>query len=229
MTEARARRRALPLLLLLSAGLVLIGALRWATLNLDGMDRFASVPTPAFIVLTVFVAIRITHGPMTWRDLGIAVPFKPFQHVALGLAGAAAIALAGEALNPLWLNVFGETRNLARFESASTIPGLLAFLALSWTFAAVGEEIAFRGVLMRGLTMALGGGAAPALIALLVQAAVFGLVHSYQGAAGIAATTVSGLIFGGVVLLARGTLWPAMLAHGFANTYGLVSLYLESG
>jgi membrane protease YdiL (CAAX protease family) len=146
----------------------------------------------------------------------------------LGLAGAAAIVGAGVALEPVWLRLFGETRDLARFDGTATLSGLLGFLALSWTFAALGEEIAFRGVLMRGLSSALGNGAGTTALALLLQAGVFGLVHTYQGPAGIAATTVSGLIFGVVVLVARGSLWPAMLAHGFANTYGLVSLYLAN-
>jgi len=227
MTDAA--RRTLPLLIAFAIGLIAIGLFRGATLNVESMASYSSLPTLAFIGLTAFVAIRLTHGPMTWRDIGVTLPFRPLEHVALGLGGAAAIIIAGEALEPLWLTVFGETRNLTRFDAATTLPGLMAFLALSWTFAAVGEEIAFRAVLMRGLKVALGGGAVTTAVVLFVQAGVFGLVHFYQGPAGIAATTVSGLIFGIVVLLARGAIWPAMLAHGFGNTYGLVSLYLESG
>jgi len=224
--NAKSAKQALPAIMLFAVGLVAIGALRWAAANLESFAQFASVPTPAFVVLTVVVLLRIVRGPIGWSGIGIGQPFRPVAHLALGILGAAAIVAAGQLLEPVWLELFGETRNLSRFDSATTLPGLLWFLLLSWTFAAVGEELAFRGVLMRGLSMALGGGTGPVILALLIQAVVFGFAHAYQGPAGIAATMISALIFGTVVIMARGSLWPAMLAHGLANSVGLIWLYV---
>lgn len=61
--------------------------------------------------------------------------------------------------------------------------------------------------------------------ALLLQAAIFGLIHAYQGPAGIAGATTSGLVFGALTLAARGSIWPAALAHGVNHAIGLIQIY----
>jgi len=227
MTEARPP--SFPLIAFFASGLIAIGALRWATLNLEEWNQFAELPTPAFIVLTVLVGIRVMRGHGGWGAVGLGDGLRPLPHISLGLVAAAIAILAGNLLEPVWIQIFGAGRNLDRFEGAATLPGLLAFLALTWTVAAFGEELAFRGILMKGLARVFGGSRGALLLALLLQAIVFGLVHAYQGPGGMAAVTVSGLVFGGAVLAGRGSLWPAILAHGFTNTYGLVSLYVTSG
>jgi membrane protease YdiL (CAAX protease family) len=78
----------------------------------------------------------------------------------------------------------------------------------------------FRSALPRSRILAL-------VAALLLQALIFGLVHAYQGPVGIAATMSHGLILGALTLAARGTIWPAALAHGFSNTVGLLLVYLD--
>lgn len=227
MTDAAPARSALPLLAVFAAGLALIGALRWATLKVENIEGWTGLPSLAYIALTVLVALR-ARAPIRWANMGFGTSFRPVSHIALGLAGAAAVVLLGDLLEPVWQQFFGEARDISRFESVSTLTGLLFLLALTWTFAAFGEEFAFRGVLMGGLRTVLGGGAGATLIALLLQATVFGLIHAYQGPAGIVGTFLSGLIFGVVALAARGSLIPAILAHGLANTFSLVSLYLAS-
>lgn len=229
MTEqSRTPRAELPLLLLYTAGLIAIGTLRWAAINIESMERFAGIPSPAYIVLTVLMALRLSRGPIGWRNMGFGVYFKPLIHIPLGIAGAAAIVLAGDIFEPPWESIFGVTRDISRFDAVITLPGLIAFLTLTWTFAAFGEEFAFRGVIQGGVRTALGGGAGAAFVAFIIQAIAFGLIHSYQGPTGIAGTTLSGLIYGALVLLARGSLWPAVFAHGFANSFSLVSLYLAA-
>lgn len=223
-----APRSVLPLMGFFAAGLVAIGMLRWATLHVDRWDRFAGVPSPAYVVLVIVVALSARRR-IGWSRMGFGVPFNPVPHIALGLAGAAAVVLAGLTLEPMWTSLLGVERDVSRFDAASTLPGLLMFIAISWTFAAFGEEFAFRGVLFGGLRAALGNGGGATAVALVLQAFVFGLIHTYQGPAGVAGTMVSGLIYGSLVLLARGSLWPAVLAHGLGNTYGLVSLYLANG
>jgi membrane protease YdiL (CAAX protease family) len=36
---------------------------------------------------------------------------------------------------------------------------------------------------------------------------------------------VNGLVYGTAVFAARGSVWPAVLAHGGANTIGILTLY----
>ena len=37
-----------------------------------------------------------------------------------------------------------------------------------------------------------------------------------------------GLIFGAITLAARGSIWPAAVAHGSSNSIGIMELYLGS-
>ena len=120
------------------------------------------------------------------------------------------------------------TRDLARFSGVSgSSVELMKLLALNWAVAAFGEELAFRIVLMRGIAFALGDSRTAFGVALIFQAVVFGLVHAYQGPAGISGAAINGLIFGGLTLAARGSIWPAAIAHGSSNTIGIMELYLS--
>jgi membrane protease YdiL (CAAX protease family) len=99
---------------------------------------------------------------------------------------------------------------------------LAALLAASWTVAAFGEEIAYRIVLMRGTSFALGDSGIAKCLALVLQAMMFGLIHAYQGSTGIVSSATSGLVFGAVTVVGRWSIWPAAIAHGVNNTIGIV-------
>lgn len=136
--------------------------------------------------------------------------------------------MTGYLLEPLFERLLGGTRDLTRFSGVAASPAeLLKLMALNWTFAAFGEELAFRILLMRGVAFALGDSQLAFGSALVVQAVVFGLVHAYQGPAGIVGTTINALIFGGLTLAARGSIWPAAIAHGSSNSVGIMGLYFS--
>lgn len=80
------------------------------------------------------------------------------------------------------------------------------FVALALS-AGIWEELLFRGFLIAWFAHWLG-----APMAVLAAAIAFGLGHLYQGAAGVAKTTVAGLIAGGLYLL-TGSLWIPMILH----------------
>lgn len=144
----------------------------------------------------------------------------------LAAAGVVTIQVVGLLLDPVLACFIDEGRDLSRFSGIAGSPGALAqLLVMNWTFAAFGEELAFRIVLMRGIAFGLGDSRSARIIALVLQAIVFGLIHMYQGPAGIAGSMVNGLIFGALVLLGRGSIWPAALAHGANNTIGIFQLY----
>jgi membrane protease YdiL (CAAX protease family) len=101
----------------------------------------------------------------------------------------------------------------------------LMYLGIVWTFAAFGEEIAYRGYL---LTRAADiGGRTPLAwwIGVIVVSVLFGYGHYYKGPAGILDSAVAGLILGAAYLLAGRNLWASVLAHGFIDTVAVVALY----
>jgi len=101
----------------------------------------------------------------------------------------------------------------------------LLWLGIVWTWAAFGEEIAYRGYL---LTRAadLGARSRAAYWAGVVFVAVlFGIGHYYKGPSGIIDSGVAGLILGAAYMLSGRNLWASILAHGFIDTVGVIVLF----
>lgn len=193
----------------------------------DGVTgSLSGYATIVYVGASVAAAVLFIRAGVPVRRVGFTGGQSPLFYLALGIAGVALLQLAGALLEPLWERIFGAQRDLARFAAVEgSVSQLAVVLALNWTVAAFGEEIAFRILLMRGVAFALGDSRIAFAVALIVQAIVFGLVHAYQGPAGVAGATVSGLIYGGLTLAARGSIWPAALAHGLNNTIGLLAIY----
>ena len=217
------------IVVLFGAGLIVSGLLRLYNLRTDNPPPFTAYATLVYIVVTVFAAVLLSRAGLPMKRLGFGLRFQPVRYLALAAIGVGLIQLFGLLLDPLAERAFGTTRDLSRFSDVAGSPtALLQLLALSWTVAAFGEELAFRIVLMRGIAFSLGDSRTAFGIAVIAQAIVFGLVHAYQGPAGVVGTGVNGLIFGALVLAARGSIWPAAIAHGANNTIGILSLYLAS-
>lgn len=118
--------------------------------------------------------------------------------------------------------------DLSDFHSlVGNLPASLAMLALVWTFAAFGEEMAYRGYML-DRAAALGHHSASAYAtAAVVVSLLFGIGHFYQGIAGMVGASVSGLFFGFLYLSGGRNLWLPILAHGFSDTIGLGLIYFD--
>lgn len=111
-------------------------------------------------------------------------------------------------------------------ELAGNIRLTLLYLPLIWGFAALGEEVSYRGYLLNRTAQAGGGSMGAYLLAVLVTAVLFGYGHYYKGPAGVVDSGVAGLVLGAAYLLAGRNLWVTILAHGFIDTFGLGMAYL---
>lgn len=210
-----------------TAGLLVSGGLRLLHLRTEDPPDLAAFATEIYIGLTILTAVLLRRSGVPVRRLGFDLPFKPIKYLVLAAIGVGLIQLAGFLFESFWERLFVETRDLSRFSDvAGSLTELLKLMALNWTVAAFGEELAFRILLMRGIAFVLGDTRAAFGVALVVQALVFGLVHAYQGPTGIVGTLINGLIYGGLTLAARGSIWPAAIAHGSSNSIGIVKLYL---
>lgn len=89
-----------------------------------------------------------------------------------------------------------------------------AFLSLN---AGLGEELFFRLVLPLVLVALLGN----ALLAFVITTLVFGLMHTYQGIAGVIATTIVGAVMG-AIYLATGNIWIVVILHAAIDLNGLL-------
>ncbi|MDH3512859.1 MAG: CPBP family intramembrane metalloprotease [Gammaproteobacteria bacterium] len=212
---------------LFAAGLIALGVLRFFHVRSDDPSTLTAYATEIYIGLTIVAAVLLRRSRVPMKRFGFGLTFEPVRFLVLAAVGVGLIQLAGSLLEPLWERVFGGTRDLARFSDVAGSPvDLIKLMLLNWTVAAFGEELAFRIVLMRGIAFALGDSRKAFVMALVVQAIVFGFVHAYQGPAGIFGTALNGLIFGSLTLAARGSIWPAAIAHGSSNSIGIMALYL---
>ena len=94
-----------------------------------------------------------------------------------------------------------------------SLPEILLWIAVSIT-AGFCEEIAFRGYLQRQFH-ALSGSIA---VAVLAQALVFGLAHSYQGWKSVIVITTLGVLYG-ILAVWRRNLGANIVAHAFSDVW----------
>lgn len=164
------------------------------------------------------------------RELGFARPGNWPRTIALGIALGGLVQLASVmALEPLIERLTGMPLDLSAFDAIRGNAGALAaWLAIVWVLVVFTEEVIFRGFLMTELRKVLGE--RPAMLAanLAAMAVLFGLAHWYQGASGVLATGIVGLLLGIVFVRARFNLWLPILVHGFIDTVGLTLIYLNA-
>jgi len=124
-----------------------------------------------------------------------------------------------------WIFLAGA--DCARLANEITGNAKIALLALLlvWTFAAFGEEIAYRGYLLmraadigRRSTTAYWAG-------IVVVSILFGYGHYYKGPSGIIDSGIAGLILGAAYMLAHRNLWACILTHGFIDTFGVIDAF----
>jgi membrane protease YdiL (CAAX protease family) len=165
---------------------------------------------------------------MGLRGIGLSQPKSWKKVVFLGIGvGVGLQLLSLYVIEPILAKLTGQLPDLSQFSSLKgNIQFLLMWLGISWTVAAFGEEIVYRGYLMNRVTDLLGKTKCAWLVSLCLSAFLFGLIHYYQGAAGMISTGISGLVFGLLYLVTKRNLWAAILAHGAYDTAGFLLIFL---
>lgn len=167
-----------------------------------------------------------------WRDAGFFIPRRWFSYLLLGLLLFFAVFAFKTFVNPLIVD-FAERYfsgdGTAQGRDYAFIEGdpaaLLKWVALVWVFAAIGEELFFRGLLLTRLERVFGGGALAAVMAIAVQAALFGLHHWSSGSVAMLTSGAVGVLYGAAFMAFRKNLVPLIVAHGLWDTFGLTMIY----
>lgn len=127
---------------------------------------------------------------------------------------------------PILNHLTGTTQDLSSFDNLQGDLADLAFLLIAtWTLAAFGEEIVYRGYMQRRVRDILGDGREGIVVAVLLTSLLFGIAHVEQGIIGAILTTMDAVVFSAIKLKYNDNLWAAILAHGFSNTIGIVTFY----
>jgi hypothetical protein len=98
-------------------------------------------------------------------------------------------------------------------------------VALSWTLAAFGEELVWRGYLMNRAADLGRGSRFAWIFSLLLVSAVFGSSHSDQGLTGQIIEGVAGFFLGLMYLRSGRNLAVPIVAHGACDTLDMVLLF----
>ncbi|MEO1042105.1 MAG: type II CAAX endopeptidase family protein [Pseudomonadota bacterium] len=207
---------------------ILVVTAIWAGLIMARIPHTAPIAMLASIIAITIFQLTRKEG---WSDLGLRFPrnWKGFGAGTLATIGVFASIVV---LSPLVFQLADSLTGGAERElpEVATVAQLLMLLLLSWTSAAIGEEMVFRGFLMTRLAEMFGRSAISWVVALVFSSIIFGALHAYQGINGILVTGLVGFIFGVWYLIGRRNLLPLMIAHGLVDTMSVVALYLvETG
>ena len=191
-------------------------------------DAFGLVPLTQTIFLLPLVWISLRLRGERWSTIGFARPRRTGRAIAVGAVAGVALELFAVFVTTPWISAFfGVEPDYSDLkEIRGNLALLLVFLALSWTLAAFGEEVTFRGFLMKRVAELFGGSRAAWVVSLLLSSMLFGWGHTEQGVSGWVQEGLSGFLLGVLFLLAGRNLVVPIVAHGVSNTLAFVLIYL---
>jgi membrane protease YdiL (CAAX protease family) len=180
------------------------------------------------LAVLAIVSMRLRAARWDFSTLGFRRPRSWRLIVVVALVAAALrLLLSDFVIEPLTSAIWPpESLPEHADEIAGNLRNALIALALVWTFAAFGEELAYRGYLLNRAAEAFGSTLPAFWLAAVVSAVLFGYGHFYKGPAGILDSGVAGLILAAAYLVTGRNLWTCILAHGFIDTFAVAWLYL---
>jgi uncharacterized protein len=197
-------------------------------------DAFWTYAGPISLLASVVVAtVCLRRNRERWADLGFNRPASIFRMLSWSAVALVVTMVAGFVIE-IAISSAGiersdgaDPRYAGRFAALPGNTGLFVYwVSVSWVVGAFAEEMLFRAMLFTRLERLFSGTAYPVLIAVALQAIVFGQQHFYyQGWSGALATGGIALISGALYLLLKRNLWPLVISHGLANTIGITLIY----
>jgi uncharacterized protein len=193
--------------------------------NLPGMGSrlsgyFTVIVEEWVLVLLVWLALHhrgLSFDELVGRRWQSAKDF--FRDLGLGIALIIVVVPTVSGL--MHLLRFHSDKTLATL-TPKTIFEVVVWLVLSWS-AAFGEELVFRGYLMRQF----GGWTGSRVLGVVLQGVAFGLAHGYYGKA-MLVIMVHGCLLG-VMAVWRNSLLPGMLSHGVQDSLGGIVAFIWGG
>jgi len=191
-----------------------------------GHNVFHIAPNEVIILCILgLISIRFRDG--SWSAMGFKRPASWRRIFLIALAAAGLRIVLGQFVIEPGTGFFWPkpTAPALANEITGNLTIALVALLLVWTFAAFGEEIAYRGYLLTRAADIGRRSAAAYWIGIVLVSILFGYGHYYKGASGVIDSGVAGLILGTAYMLAGRNLWASILAHGFIDTFGIIDAF----
>lgn len=191
-----------------------------------GHNVFHIVPNEVIVLAVLgLISIRLRDGG--WSAMGLTRPASWRRIFVIALVAAIVRILLGQFLIEPVTGFFWPKPVAPALANEITGNVKLALLALLlvWTFAAFGEEIAYRGYLVTRAADIGRRSVAAYWIAIALVSILFGYGHYYKGPSGVIDSGVAGLILGIAYMLGGRNLWASIFAHGFIDTFGIIDAF----
>lgn len=176
----------------------------------------------------LIVASAIEYKKDAFRSLGFQrkrINVKNLLIIA-PLVGIFTFLFYSYILVPGVTSLTGQPLDYSVFEPfEGNLPAILNLFVYILASAAFGEEIVFRGYLMRQFTKFFGSSKISIVINILLFGFIFGLSHAYQGISGQIITGILGMFLALVFHIKKDDLWFNIAVHGFIDTIALVYIY----
>jgi len=190
--------------------------------------RVAGVIRNPSLLILIVAQVSLWLRRSGWRDLGLRAPGSWRRTILLAIGIGIAYDLVDIfALVPALQALTGQKLRLDQVGDLSGNSMMLVyFLVLTWTLAAFGEELAYRGYVLNRIADGLGRSRAAFVAGAVGVSVLFGFAHKAQGIVGIADNMLAGVLFASLYLASGRNLWLPMLVHGVIDTTSFVLLYL---
>lgn len=189
----------------------------------------------ANILMLIYVWIGLKLRGESWRDFGLT--FKPISwggSIKLLLLSLLVfvLALAGFIVGSIIMaNITGipEDANMAGYDYLKDNIGMLLLtLAGVYIVSSFGEEVIYRGFLIKRISQIGTDSKKATIIAIILSSIIFGLIHYSWGPMGMVQTGFMGLALGICYIKLKRRLWILILAHAYMDTILMVQMYLAS-
>jgi membrane protease YdiL (CAAX protease family) len=190
-------------------------------------DAFGLVPITQTIFLIPLIWMLLRLRNERWSTIGLYRPGFLRRSIALGVfVGVLMELFAVYVTTPQISAFFGVEPDYSELKNIQgNLRLLFVCLGLSWVLAAFGEEICFRGFLMKRLAQVLGESPAAWITSLLLSSVLFGWGHTEQGLSGWVQEGLSGFFLGVLFLATKRNLAVPIVAHGVSNSLAFVLIY----
>jgi membrane protease YdiL (CAAX protease family) len=199
-----------------------LGLLAIALILLTGNIEVAPlvyVPAGALLVLAW---VKLSRTP--WREIGYVRPASWARTIAVGILFGAAFKVM---MKMIVMPLLGADPVNHAYHFLSGNRALLPAAIYGMLNAGFSEETMYRGFFFERLRKLLGLGLVARIAILVVTSVGFGLAHyRVQGLAGTEQATLTGLVFG-IVVMATGRIWTVMIAHAAFDLTALAMIYWD--
>ena len=194
----------------------LVALIFW--LDYSRWHHLIKISKTVYLVALGWISLRVRG--LGWKDVGMKLYRSWGRTIAIGVAcGAAIEALDLIVIQPLLVHLTHHWPDLSDFRGLRGNFKLLPLaLLLTWTLAAFGEEMVYRGYLMNRVADVFGRNRRAWVLSLIVVNVVFGFSHTYQGITGVLENIIDGLLLAWIYLRFDHRLSVPIVAHGLIDS-----------